>query len=166
MNLRRQDMTTTYNVTFEVDSELLLTDTNGEEVDGVSALNLLLRERLYDKEGSVTGWICDMTKISSVTLPDLGKVWALYQEMIDHDVIEDRREYSEQDLVHAYSTTPEETDYLMRLIMSEFAPCTAALYRSYWNFRFAYFGFKFFLCPCDSFFNCFFFFQKCIRNFF
>ena len=130
-------MTTTYTVTFEVDEELLLTDVNGEEVDGVSALILLLRERLYKngKDGSVTGWICDMTKVTSVTLPDLGKVWALYQEMIDTDVLEDRREYSDEDLVQAYGTSPEETKYLMRLILSEFAPCTAALYRSHWNFR-------------------------------
>jgi len=58
--------------------------------------------------------------MTNTTQPDLNKVWQTYQDILDNDLLEDRREYSTDDYITSYEMTREEADYLDRLVQAHF----------------------------------------------
>lgn len=61
-------------------------------------------------------------------------VYEVYQEIIDLNLLEDRREYSEEDLqLNQPQFGPTEINQLYRLIQSNFEPGVESLYRSDWT---------------------------------
>lgn len=65
----------------------------------------------------------------------LDKVMAEYETIIDYDLLEDRREYSKEDLQVANpEMDSEQIDYLYRMIQSNFpTDPSETLYRSNWK---------------------------------
>lgn len=69
-----------------------------------------------------------------MSMPRLDLIAKAYHELLDTDLIEDRREYSSQDL-HAANPdwTAEEAIYLYELIQNHFDPKADSLYYSQWS---------------------------------
>jgi uncharacterized protein YcgL (UPF0745 family) len=63
----------------------------------------------------------------------LGRVWRVYERIIELDQLEDRREYEIDQHCKMYGFTLEEGTYLYKLIQADFDPKTESLYRSHWE---------------------------------
>lgn len=65
---------------------------------------------------------------------NLDKVWKSYEEIGELNLLEDRREYSLEDLQWSEPTfSQEEINYLYRLIQMNFHPSAGKIYRSNWT---------------------------------
>lgn len=68
-----------------------------------------------------------------MTNTNLSLVWETYEAILDTDVLEDRREYSFEDIQKMYDLNDGETQYLLKLIASNFNPNASSVYRSTWE---------------------------------
>ncbi len=66
-------------------------------------------------------------------LQDIGEVLQILEDLEEADVIEDRREYDEEEFARSYpDLTAEQVSYLHELVQSRFEN-VASLYRSSWS---------------------------------
>lgn len=61
------------------------------------------------------------------------KVWKIYQEYIDLDLLEDRREYSINDHQRQHNLTMSDATTLYKLVQTHFTEKAKSLYRSHWD---------------------------------
>jgi len=67
-------------------------------------------------------------------LQDLGVVLRILNDLNDADVLDDRREYDEEEFQLSYpDLSSEQVSYLNDMVQSYFEPDVASLYRSRWS---------------------------------